>query len=97
MRTMNSLAKRMLTGILAAVAILGTLTSCFETDNPANYTPIVQKILGTWYASYDIEGTIDIDEDGVMVPREFNRVVETYQFLEGGEGVWNRYFFPVIL
>ena len=48
---MNSLAKRMLTGILAAVTILGTLTSCFETDNPANYTPIVQKILGTWYAS----------------------------------------------
>lgn len=85
--------------MLVAVMILG-LASCSEhDDNPVVPTPANDEIVGTFYKQYNAEGTVEHvivktdDSKETETSRDYTRVMEVYQFMADGTGVWNRYFF----
>ena len=72
-----------------------TLTSCTNEDNPADEpnSELIKQLAGTWYAQYAAEGTIEfIDAEGDHASSQYTKVVEVYEFLQDGTGLWNRYF-----
>ena len=89
---MKRMKQRLIAAILTLCGLTTLLTACSEHDNLID-TSSVQKILGTWYATYNTNGTIDIDDNGTMSPIDYTRVVEVYEFYKDGTGVWNKYFF----
>ena len=71
--------------IIALVA----MTSCSNDDNPAP-NPMAEKIVGTWLAEYEAEGTLTIE--GETTP--YSRVVDVYAINDVTKvNIWNRYFF----
>lgn len=71
------------------IIALAAMTSCSNDDNPAP-NPMAEKIVGTWLAEYEAEGTLTIE--GEATP--YSRVVDVYDIDDITKvNIWNRYFF----
>jgi hypothetical protein len=71
------------------IIALAAMTSCSNDDNPAP-NPMAKKIVGTWLAEYEAEGTLTIEAEAMS----YSRVIDVYEF-DGVTkvNIWNRYFF----
>lgn len=83
MKTINILA-------MLIVALVATTSCSNNDDDNASINPLAEKIVGTWLAEYEVEGTLTVEGEA----RAFSRIIDVYNFDDVTKvNIWNRYFF----
>ncbi len=81
--------------IIISVCGLIAVTSCSSDDNTPSEEvgpgPLAEKLVGTWFAIYDAEGTATSESDGSIV--DYDAVIDIYNFDKNGTGSFQRCFF----
>jgi len=83
--------KKQFLWMFAAILTLCGLTSCSDSDDDdaTSINPLEKQMDGTWYASYDAQGTVAFGGTNAA----YSQVVDVYQFAHGATGTLTRFFF----
>jgi len=92
---MHKINQWMLAAILSICGML-VVTSCSNADNniPSEQDgpgPLAEKLAGTWYAMYDVDGTAIGEDNGCSVA--YKAAIDIYYFQNDGSGTFMRCFF----
>lgn len=91
---MKRMKQKMMATMMTFLGLALWLTACSVQDTPVyNALPVAERIVGTWYVSYEENGTIDVINNEEVTPTDYNRIVEIYEFRQNGTGIWNKYYF----
>lgn len=91
---MKRMKQKMIATMMTFLGLAIWLTACSVEDTPFYDTrPVAERIVGTWYVSYEEDGTINVINNEETTSTDYNRIVEVYEFQQDGTGIWNKYYF----